>query len=104
MYDIMITLEEAKKILKEKNITGYVVVDLEFSGKYAKAIIESDISHGLPHGKYYVDGKEVTMNNINDFSLDQLEQSYQAVIEKDESVVDFDTFLKMKNSKFKLLR
>ena len=29
----MMTLEEAKKILKEKNITGYVVVDLEFSGK-----------------------------------------------------------------------
>ena len=103
MYDIMRTLEEAKKILKEKNITGFVIVDLEFGGKYAKAFIESDISHGLPHGKYYVAGKEVTMNNINDFSLDQLEQSYQAVIEKVESV-DFDTFLKMKNSKFKLLR
>ena len=95
----MMTLEEAKKILKEKNITGYVVVDLEFSGKYAKAIIESDISNGLPHGKYYVDGEEVTMDNINDFSLDQLEQSYHAVMEKVESV-DFDTFLKMKNSKF----
>ena len=99
MYDIMMTLEEANKILKEKNITGYVVVDLEFSEKYAKAIIESDISHGLPHGKYYVDGEEVTMDNINDFSLDQLEQSYQAVMEKVESV-DLDTFLKMKNSKF----
>ena len=95
----MMTLEEAKKILKEKNITGYVVVDLEFSGKYAKAFIESDISHGFPHGKYYVDGEEVTMDNINDFSLDQLEQSYQAVMEKVESV-DLDTFLKMKNSKF----
>lgn len=39
------------------------------------------------------------MDNINDFSLDQLEQSYQAVMEKVESV-DLDTFLKMKNSKF----
>ena len=43
------------------------------------------------------------MDNINDFSLDQLEQSYHAAMEKVESV-DFDTFLKMKNSKFQLIR
>lgn len=87
------TSEEAKEILKKRNITGYVVVDLEFSGKYAKAFIESDISHGLPHGKYYVNETEVTMDNINDFSLDQLEQAYHAVMEKVEAV-DFHTFLK----------
>lgn len=33
------------------------------------------------------------MDNINDFSLDQLEQAYHAVMEKVEAV-DFHTFLK----------
>lgn len=49
--------------------------DPHYRGFLAKQSILIEIGNGLPNGKYYVDGVEVTMDNINKFSLEQLYQS-----------------------------
>ena len=50
--------------------------------KLAKLAIKCDLDKGLPNGPYYVNGVEVTMDNIDSFSYQQLSQSSAEHIEK----------------------
>ena len=43
--------------------------------KLAKLAIKCDLEKGLPNGPYFVDGIEVTIDNIDSFSKQQLSQS-----------------------------
>lgn len=50
-------------------------MDPEKEGKLAKLAIKCDLEKGLPNGPYFVDGIEVTIDNIDSFSNQQLSQS-----------------------------
>ena len=43
--------------------------------KLAKLAIKCDLDKGLPNGPYFVNGVEVTIDNINSFSNQELLQS-----------------------------
>ena len=47
----------------------------EKEAKLAKLAIKCDLDKGLPNGPYYVNGVEVTMDNIDSFSDQQLSES-----------------------------
>ena len=79
MYIIMMEEKDFKEV---KEIFKKSIIDLEDSGKLAKIIIKNEISAGLQHGAYYVNGVEVTMDNIDSFSYQQLSQSSAEHIEK----------------------
>ena len=72
MYIIMMEEKDFKEV---KEIFKKSIIDLEDSGKLAKIIIKNEISAGLPHGAYYVNGAEVTMDNIDSFAYPQLAQA-----------------------------
>lgn len=57
-------------------------LDPEKEGKLCKLAIKHDIDKGLPNGPYFVNGVEVTMDNIDSFSYRQLSQSSAEHIEK----------------------
>lgn len=65
--------EKDFKVLKE--IFSKSTNDLGDAGKVAKIIIKYDIINGLPNGPYYVNGTEVTMDNIDSFAYPQLAQA-----------------------------
>ena len=50
-------------------------MDPEKEGKLAKLAIKCDLEKGLPNGPYYVGKTEVTIDNIDSFSYQQLSQS-----------------------------
>lgn len=70
----MMTMEE-KDFKELKEIFSKSTNDLGDAGKVAKIIIKYDIANGLPNGPYYVNGVEVTMNNIDSFAYPQLAQA-----------------------------
>ena len=74
MYAIMIMMEE-KDFKEIKEIFSKSTNDLGDAGKVAKSIIKYDIINGLPNGPYYVNGTEVTMDNIDSFAYPQLAQA-----------------------------
>lgn len=47
----------------------------EKEGRLAKIAIKCELKNGLPNGPYYVDGIEVTMDNIDSFSYQQLDKA-----------------------------
>nr|DAI66307.1 MAG TPA: hypothetical protein [Caudoviricetes sp.] len=47
----------------------------EKEGRLAKLAIKCELENGLPNGPYYVNGTEVTMDNIDSFSPEQLAKS-----------------------------
>lgn len=49
--------------------------DTEKSGKLAKIAIQIELKKGLPNGPYYVGKTEITMDNIDSFSFEQLHQA-----------------------------
>lgn len=65
--------EKDFKVLKE--IFSKSTNDVGDAGKVAKIIIKYDIINGLPNGPYYVNGTEVTMDNIDSFTYPQLAQA-----------------------------
>lgn len=66
---------EEKDFKEVKEIFNKSIIDLEDSGKLAKIIIKNEIDAGLPNGAYYVNGVEVTMDNIDSFVYPQLAQA-----------------------------
>ena len=50
--------------------------------KLAKLSIKCDLDKGLPNGPYFVNGVEVTIDNIDSFSNQQLSQSNADHIER----------------------
>ena len=50
-------------------------LDPEKEGRLAKIAIKCDLDKGLPNGAYYVNGVEVTMDNIDSFAYPQLAQA-----------------------------
>ena len=50
-------------------------MDPEKEGKLCKLAIKYDLDKGLPNGPYFVNGIEVTIDNIDSFSDQQLVQS-----------------------------
>lgn len=48
---------------------------IHFFKRLEKMNIKMDLENGLPNGKYFVNNEEVTLKNINKFSLDQLSQA-----------------------------
>ena len=50
-------------------------LDPEKEGKLCKLAIKYDLDKGLPNGPYYVNGVEVTMDNIDSFAYPQLAQA-----------------------------
>ena len=79
MYIIMMEEKDFKEV---KEIFNKSIIDLEDAGKLAKIIIKNEIGAGLPHGAYFVNGVEVTMDNIDSFAYQQLSQSSAEHIEK----------------------
>ena len=67
---------EEKDYKEVKEIFSKSTIDLEDAGKLAKIIIKNEIDAGLPYGAYYVNGVEVTMDNIDSFAYPQLAQAY----------------------------
>ena len=65
--------EKDFKVLKE--IFSKSTNEKGDAGKVAKIIIKYDIANGLPNGPYYVNGTEVTMDNIDSFTYEQLAQA-----------------------------
>ena len=51
------------------------IINLEDAGKLAKIVIKNEISDGLPYGAYYINGVEITMDNIDSFTYTQLAQA-----------------------------
>ena len=72
MYDIMMEEKDYKEV---KEIFNKSIIDLEDAGKLAKIVIKNEIGAGLPYGAYYVNGVEVTMDNIDSFAYPQLAQA-----------------------------
>ena len=50
-------------------------MDPEKEARLAKLAIKCDLDKGLPNGPYFVNGVEVTMDNIDSFSDQQLSES-----------------------------
>ena len=50
-------------------------MDPEKEARLAKLAIKCDLEKGLPNGPYFVNGIEVTKDNIDSFSNQQLSQS-----------------------------
>ena len=50
--------------------------------KLAKLAIKCDLDKGLPNGPYFVNGVEVTIDNIDSFNNQQLSQSNAEHIER----------------------
>lgn len=51
-------------------------LDPEKEGRLAKIAIKCDLDKGLPNDKYYVGKSEVTIDNIDSFSYQQLSKSF----------------------------
>lgn len=51
------------------------IINLEDAGKLAKIVIKNEIGAGLPYGAYYINGVEITMDNIDSFTYPQLAQA-----------------------------
>ena len=51
------------------------ILDTEKSGRLAKIAIQIELKKGLPNGPYYVGKTEITMDNIDSFSFEQLHQA-----------------------------
>ena len=54
----------------------------EIEAKLAKLSIKCDLDKGLPNGPYFVNGVEITIDNIDSFSNQELSQSNADHIER----------------------
>ena len=57
-------------------------MDPEKEARLAKLAIKCDLDKGLPNGPYFVNGVEVSMDNIDSFSDQQLSESNADHIER----------------------
>lgn len=65
-------INEMANLMNEGDAKDRLLEDPQYRGFLAKQAILIEIGNGLPNGPYYVGGVEITMQNINKFTMEQL--------------------------------